>query len=185
MTQFAIIYLLPDAASDEHQLLRSKIEQRFRLTGDSNPKTPSHITLKYPFSAENIEEVETVLQRFSQSQSKTRWSLNGFNHFINEEDLVIFIDVKPSKETREAHARMLASLRQLDWMQWGPFDHPALHYHVTLAHLGLTRDNFARVWSFVSQQSAPKSELFFDNMVLLEIDGDEHSVYREFRLLDE
>jgi hypothetical protein len=94
------------------------------------------------------------------------------------------MDVVPTKETRMAHTYLLDKLRQVSWMQWGPFDHADLHYHVTLANRGLTRGNFTEVWSFINQQEVPHIDLYFDNLALLKIDGSAHSVYKVYRLLD-
>ena len=184
LNEFGIVYLLPDAAAKYHRELRLKIEKEFMLTGSTRLNAPSHITMKYHFNADNIEEVESVLQEFAGSQVKTKWYLRGFKHFANDDSFVIFIDVVPFPETREAHSRFLDALRRLHWMQWGPFDNATLHYHVTLAHKGLTIENFEEVWSFVSQQEPPDFELYFDNLALLKLGDSLASVYKAYRLLD-
>lgn len=183
--EFGIVYLLPNAAAKYHRELRLKIEEEFRLTGSTQSNVPSHITMKYRFNTENIEEVKNILQEFANSQVKTKWLLKGFNHFVNTDSFVIFIDVVPSPETREAHAQFLDALRRLDWMQWSPFDNANLHYHVTLAHKGITAENFETIWTFVIQQEPPDFELFFDNFALLKISDGIHSVYKEYRLLND
>ena len=184
LNEFGIVYLLPKTVGNYHRELRLKIEKEFKLTGRTELNAPSHITLKYRFQAEDIQEVEEILQDFSTTQTKTRWSLNGFNYFTNSGSFVIFIDVIPSQETRKAHAQFLDRLRQIGWMQWGPFDHAAIHYHVTLAHHGMTTENFDEVWAFVNQHKSPDIELFFDNLALLKIDDGIHTVYKTYRFLD-
>lgn len=184
MDEFGIVCVLPEGAGTYHRTLHRKIEEKFNLTGDTELKAPSHITLKYRFQAEAIHEVEQVLQTFSTTQPVTKWSLQGFNYFTNAGNYVIFIDVLPASDVRTAHARLLEDLRRLPWMQWGPFDDANLHYHVTLAHTGLTSENFERVWAFIHQHEVPNFSLSFDNLALLQINEERHTVYKQYWLSD-
>lgn len=180
MAEFGVVYLLPDEAKEYHERLRFDVEESFALTGDVRLLAPSHITMKYRFDAENTADLERVLSDFAGSQVKTPWELDGFGHFINTDSRVIFIEVAASPATRMAHARFLEQLKGLSWMQWGPYDHANLHYHVTIANHGLTRENFAAVWEYVNRQAPPQFDLYFDNLALLKIEGETHTVYRRY-----
>jgi 2'-5' RNA ligase len=135
--------------------------------------------MKYRFEAQSITEIEGVLADFARSQAKTSWSLNGFSRFINSDSYVIFIDVSASQGARTAHARLLKRLRKLSWMQWGPYDHADLQYHVTIAGCGLTAENFQAIWDYVNQQPQPHFDLFFDNLALLKIESEIYAVYQQ------
>ena len=102
MNEFGIGYLIPNDVSIYHRTLRRKIEDQFNLTGNRELSSPPHITLKYPFQAREIKEVEQVLQNFSATQVKTKWAVKGFNFFQNADNFVIFMDVIPSSATRKA-----------------------------------------------------------------------------------
>lgn len=184
MDEYGIVYLLPDDIAEYHRQMRGRIEETFNLTGNTELHAPSHITLKYRFQAEEIQEVERVLREFSATQTKTTWLLNGFNYFANSESNVIFIDILPSPDVRIAHARLLDGLRQINWMQWGPFDNADLHYHITLAHEGVTTENFHQVWSFIQQHESPNIELSFDHLALLKISEEGATVYKQYWLGD-
>src|SRR5690554_6727066 len=179
MSEYGIVYLLPETVREYHEPLRLHVEKRFGLTDSTRLNAPSHITMKYRFEAQNITEVEDVLSDFAKSQAKTNWSLNGFGRFINSDFYVIFIDVAASQGARMAHARLLEQLRKLSWIQWRPYDHAALHYHVTIANRGLTAENFQAVWDYVHQLPRPTFDLFFDNLALLKIESGIHTVYRQ------
>lgn len=183
--QYGIVYLLPESAKNYHIKLRYDIETKFNLIGRVQLTSPSHITMKYRFEADCIAEVEKILNEFSNTQAITPWSLKGFNHFINLDHRTIFIDVIPSQETRIVHARLLDCLKQLDWMQWGEYDHANLHYHVTVANQGLNENNFQAVWEYIHQYPQPDFDLFFDNIALLKIESEIHSVYKQYNLKDE
>lgn len=183
MGQFAIVSLLSGEAKHYHEQLRLDLETQFKLRGSTQFPAPSHITLKYRFETDHITAVEEILADFSQKRLKTPWALKGFNYFKNADQFVIFIDVIAAEATRAAHASLLQALKKLDWMQWGPFDHANLHYHVTLAGIGLTEDNFAKVWNYLEQQPQPQFDLFFDNLTLLQIDAGvnpEHLIYKQY-----
>ena len=182
MQEFGIVYLLPDEVSVYHRSLRHKIEDAFNLVGHHDLHAPSHITLKYRFQALNIHEIDHTLETFSLSQAKTKWNIKGFNFFQNAGAFVLFMDVVPSIAARQAHNQLLEALKQLDWMQWSPFDNATLHYHITLAHQGLNSQNFDKVWSFLGQIDTPNFELCFDNVALLQINEGVHTVCKKYWL---
>jgi 2'-5' RNA ligase len=184
LIEIGILYLLPDPVASHHCLLRRKIEEQFHLGGPTEFPIPAHIAMKYHSPSNNLEQLESVIQAYCHSQVKTPWSLQGFNYFENDDQFIIYVDVIPSQETHNAHVRLLDNLRKISWMQWGPFDHANLHYHVTLASKGVTRENFQAVWSFVQHQAYSKVELFFDNLALIQIVDGKHTVYKKYRLLD-
>ncbi|MEM7111073.1 MAG: 2'-5' RNA ligase family protein [Chloroflexota bacterium] len=169
MKKFGIGYLVPESASQYQLNLRQKIQTRFNLTGSSKLKSPSHITLKYPFQAEETQAVEQLLQRFSATQPQTKWAIRGFNYFQNGETYVIYMDVIASLAARKAHEQLLEALHQIEWMEWGEFDTADMHYHVTVAQKGLTKHNFDTVWAFVNRQTWPNFDLHFDNVALVQL----------------
>jgi 2'-5' RNA ligase len=180
MNKIGIISLLPDEVRNYHRELRQKIATEFGLDGIANPIIPAHITMKYPFPVEDLDEIEKATQEFCVSQSKTKWRLQGFNYFQNGENPVIFIDVIPSEAIRKAHIHFLENLRKISWIEWGRFDDANLHYHVTLAAQGITFENFQSIWSFVNQHAEPHFEVFFDNLSLVQINEVSRSVYRTY-----
>jgi len=182
MEEIGIICLLPEEAGQYYRKLRLKIATEFGL--DVNHNVPAHITVKYRFPVKDIGEIEKAAQDFCRSQAKTKWMLRSFNHFVNPDNYVIFIDAIPSKETRNAHASFLNRLRRINWVQWGQFDNSDLHYHITLATQGITSENFEAVWSFVNQQEKPNFEILFDNLALVQIDEDSRSIYKIYRFPD-
>lgn len=180
MNEFGLVYLLSDDARRYHEQLSHEIEKRFRLKGTFQLNAPSHITLKYRFQAQDIKQVEQTIELFCAKQQPTPWRIQGFNFFKNGEKQVIFLDVKASNAMRESHGELLAELMQINWMQWGEYDHNQLHYHVTLANKGLTPQKFDEVWEFVSARPEPRFELVFDNATLLKIENNIHLPYQKF-----
>lgn len=179
MKKFGIICLMPDKVRDYHQELRLRLVAQFGLSVNIN--VPAHITIKYPDEVEDTDEIEKVVQDFCDTQVKTEWVLQDFNHFINNDNYVVFMDIVSSAETRIAHSNFLDTLRKINWMQWGQFDTADLHYHVTLAARGLSADNFDSVWSFLEQQEKPNFKVFFDDLAFVQIEEKSGSIYKTFQ----
>jgi 2'-5' RNA ligase len=168
MDEIGIICLLPEEIRSYQRNLRQKLATQFGLSDVANPIIPAHITIKYRFPVENLSEIEHVVQ--------------GFNYFKNDDNYVVFIDVIATPETRKTHAHFLDRLREVNWVQWGPFDNADLHYHVTLAANGITVENFEQVWAFVNQQQQPRFNSYFDNITLIKIAENTSSVYKTYWL---
>ena len=179
MKEIGVICLLPEKVNNYYNDLRLKVATRFGL--EVNHNVPAHITLKYHFPVESIEAIEKETKEFCMSQIRTKWVLDNFGHFINPDKYVVFIDAIPSQETRKAHASFLNRLRKINWVQWGSFDNADLHYHVTVASKGITSENFETIWAFVNQQKKPDFEVFFDNLALVQKEGDNRSIYKIYR----
>ncbi len=182
MNEIGIICILPEEIRNYQRDIRQKIATRFGFSEITNSIIPTHITIKYRFPIENLDEVEKIVQEFSLAQSKTKWLIQGFSHFKNDDGFVIFIDVVASEETRKAHADFLDRLREIGWVKWGELDNANLHYHVTLVAQSLISENFEAVWSFVNEQEKPNFESFFDNLTLVQINEDSRSVYKTYWL---
>lgn len=148
MKEFAIICLLPEEVNNYYQVLRQEIANQFGL--EVNHNVPAHITMKYGFPIDSIDEIAEVAHKFCLSHPKTKWELLDFGHFINSDKYVVFIDSIPTEETRKVHTIFLDKLRNINWVNWGQFDSANTHYHVTLASKGITSENFKQVWSFLN-----------------------------------
>lgn len=181
-SEYAIIYLLPEPAWSYFIDLWSKVEDTFRLTGRSQPKTPPHITLKYQFMTADLTEVERALTEFAATTPPTPWAIRGYNRFISADNYVIFLEIIPTPAVRVAHGGLLERLRPIPWMQWDRYDHTDLHYHATVALRGLTDANFAAVWAFINAQPPPDFAPSFDSVALLKIDRDIDTVYKTYQL---
>jgi 2'-5' RNA ligase len=179
MKEIGIICLLPEEVNNYCQELRLKIAMQFGFQVNFN--IPAHITVKYCFPVEDVDEIEKMVQEFCAFPVKVKWLLQDFSHFANDNNFVVFIDAVASEETRKAHSGFLDRLREISWVQWGEFDNANLQYHVTLAAQGITAENFESVWSFVNQQEKPNYEVFFDNLTLIQIDEDSRSIYKIYQ----
>ena len=100
------------------------------LVWTKNQKLAAHFTLKYKFETDKIEELESVLENFTQSHKPAPVSVDGFDHFNNE---AVFAKVGISAEVRIVFGDLMESLKKIPWMQWKQYDDANLHFHMTIA----------------------------------------------------
>ena len=155
------------------------MEKAFGWTDSAQPKAPPHITLKYPFVADDLGLIEQTLADYCAATAPTPWSLRGFNTFGES---VIFLEVVPSRAVRAAHAALLERLRSIPGLRWDQYDNADLHYHATIAYRSLTEANFADVLAFVNAQPSPDFDLYFDHLTLLHITPNVYTIYRTYQL---
>lgn len=182
MKEIAIICLLPEEVNAYYRELRRKIAEKFGL--EVNNDVPAHITLKYGFPVDDINEIERIAEKISLTRIKPKWSLRTFGFFDNPDKHVVFIDAIPSTDARTLHTALLDELHKIQWVQWSPFDTSALHYHVTLASEGITPKNFNDVWSYINKLEKPRFEVQFDNLTLFRIEKDPPFIQSMFRFPD-
>jgi len=178
MVEIAIICLLPKEVNTYYRTLRKKLAENFGL--QMNYDVPAHITLKYGFPVEDLNEIEKVVEQFFLSSPITKWFLRDFGFFNNLDKYVVFIDAIPAVDTRTTHSALLENLRKIQWVKWRQFDTSDLHYHVTLASNGITSDNFADVWSFTKQFEKPNFDVYLDNLAIFRIEKDPPFVHSLF-----
>lgn len=184
LAQYGIVTLLSPEATSYAETLWDAVEAKFGLTGRTKIPWPPHVTLKYHFSTHDVEPVQAAMAEFAQTEPVIPWAIEGFSSFRDGDARVIFMEVRPNAALRALHDRLLSRLRTFDWMAWGAYDGPELHYHATIAYRGLTPDNFDEVWQFLTNRKQPRFDLLLDNVTLVEIEHDSEAaiVRRRFDL---
>ena len=92
--KYLIVCLIKDEAKEFQEDLLYRIARQFKLTGAIKRKPPAHITLKYAFETEKIEEVENIMASFCKNQYKTPFKLEGFDFFKRSEIRKIVVNHK-------------------------------------------------------------------------------------------
>jgi 2'-5' RNA ligase len=112
-----------------HNEILNEIENLFGFNFVKKENLPTHITLKYPFEIQNLEELENVLKEFSQNHSQEKLFASSFNHFNKK---TIFIDIIPSEEAKKIIGNLVNSLKQISWIQFNELEKNDLHLHSTI-----------------------------------------------------
>ena len=175
--KYVIVYLIKGKAGKYNQKLIKIVGPKFNeLHIVKNPRPP-HITLKSPFEATKIKDVENILKEFVKKQKSVKININGFGNFRR---FVAFLKVNFSKEAKKIQKNLIKELKNIKWMKFHEHD---LKWkpHATIAY-GSNKKNFNRIWDYLIKLNKPKFDLKFDNITLLIKKGNTWKVYKEFRI---
>ncbi|GGE79227.1 2'-5' RNA ligase family protein [Priestia taiwanensis] len=142
--RYVLAFVLDDAAGTFNNEMRRDVFEKF---GAKSSKLPAHITIKSPFEAERIEEMEHVLERFAKKEKAAPIHIKGYNHF---DDRVIYMDVFASKEAKEMHDRLIENLQTLPWLQFQAHDGKDKIFHLTITSKKIQKI-FSELWEYVHQ----------------------------------
>lgn len=171
---YVIVCLINDKVKDFHHQLVEDVCQRFNV---KRQRLQSHFTLKAPFESTDILEIEKATENFCLSHCASPFTMSGYNHF---NDNVIYMDIKPSIDTRkncEAYKNLLRTIPGLDWKRNESKKHK---FHCTVVSK-LSKDSFEHIWFYVNH--FPYSfDCSFDNITIMRLDKDGWVVEKSYRL---
>ncbi|MDP4144340.1 MAG: 2'-5' RNA ligase family protein [Bacillota bacterium] len=158
--RYVIVCLVEGEALVFHEKLTSEVCKLFQLR---RTKLPAHITLKAPFEAENISELEKIIEDFTSSNTKAPMKLEGYKNFRRD---VVYMDVQPSKEAVEIHDRLSDSLKKLPWLEWKANEGKNKVFHCTIVSKKVG-NKFQDVMNHVSRYPY-KYTIDFDNITIFQ-----------------
>jgi 2'-5' RNA ligase len=110
--------------------LINAIADRFDLRWTQRQALAPHFTVKYWFETNDIDQIESILDRFCIAHGPTPVTIGRIGSFPPN---VIFLNVELSAEARETFRALIRELQTLPWMQWHEYDGERLHFHATIA----------------------------------------------------
>lgn len=176
--KYIIVSLLSGAVENYHQKLVEEISERFDVVTLAKQKAPTHFTLKDIFDADDIEELDRVLEEFARNHKPARIALEGYNRF---DDNVIFMDIKFSDEARQLFANFINTLKEISWMQWGPYDDENRVFHCSLAYFDI-KDKYKDICKFLLHNYSYSFETFFDNISIYRQEGENWELYKSYNM---
>jgi 2'-5' RNA ligase len=157
-----VIHCLLEGPVVEYQRdLIHAIGERFGLPFTGEQALHPHFTLRYEFETADIAPVETLIERFCETQKKTPVEVGGFGEFPPD---VAFLNVHLSSEARQVFEEFLRELRGVPWLTWSPYDGENLHFHATVAER--CGSKLPEVRAFLRAREQMFS-CWFDNITLL------------------
>ncbi len=109
-----------------HHNIVNMVAKQFELKVTKEENLPIHFTLKYWFEAENLNELELLIENFCEAREKTSVKVGGFGSFPPK---AVFIDVQLSDEAKKTFIKFISELRKLSWMSWNKWDAENLRFH--------------------------------------------------------
>ncbi|HYE09758.1 MAG TPA: 2'-5' RNA ligase family protein [Patescibacteria group bacterium] len=174
--KYIIVSLLSGTVKNYHQKLVEEISERFDAVFLANQKAPTHFTLKDIFEADDISELDRILEEFARNHKPAGISLEGYNRF---DDNVIYMDISFSEEARQLFTHFISRLKEIKWMQWGPYDNENRIFHCSLAYFDI-KDKYRDICRFLLANHSYSFEAFFDNVAIYRQVGENWELYKSY-----
>lgn len=141
---FAI--LLDDQCHNFARKLEIELYEKFGLSWGF--KRNPHITLKYPFEAEEIELIEKYLENLAGRIKQFDIEFSGFNYF---DDRVVYLDVKENFLLKKLHLKIVEGLEKKFNVKLDKFEGDNINFHSTVAADNVTKTKFQEVKSYLKK----------------------------------
>ncbi|MDO9552464.1 2'-5' RNA ligase family protein [Rhodonellum sp.] len=162
MTKYFVAYVPEGEIQEEATKLKLELYEAFNLKYAL--KSPSHVTLKMPFSWNEAKEEKLIqkIKEFFDGIQALPLTFQGFGKFGRR---VIFVNVvgnpELSKMQREFSSYCKTALNQVEELSDKSF-----RPHMTLAYKDTKENRFEEYWDFISQKKFSK-EVLVDKIALL------------------
>ncbi len=176
--KYIIISLLSGEVESYHQKLVEEISEEFGVEFLAKQKAPTHFTLKDVFETEDISEVEQAIETFVLEHRAAVITLEGYNRF---DDNVIFMDIEFSEEAKSLYESFIEALKQISWMQWGPYDAAERKFHCSLAYFDI-KEKYKDICKFLLSRYSYSFESHFDNISIFQQVEDNWVLYKTYSM---
>ena len=141
--RYVIVSVVKGPAGNFNNNLRKEV---FEKLGAKSSKLPAHFTIKAPFEADDIYDLDKVLQDFAQNHKAQDYKIKGYNHFDNR---VIYMDVHMGKECKILHDKLIEKLEKLPYIHFKNHDYQDKVFHVTLSSKKIQKI-YDELWEYVN-----------------------------------
>lgn len=173
--RYVIASVVKGKAGDFNNNLRKNI---FKIFGIKSSKLPAHFTIKAPFEADNINDLEILLDDFSKNYKATSYKIDGYDRFDNR---VIFMKVIMSPEGKKVHDNLIDSLSSLPYIKFDSHDGKDKIFHITISSKKIQKI-FHNLWSYITQFPC-NFQCKFDNICIYKWEDDTWKLHKEFKLI--
>jgi hypothetical protein len=174
--EYMIAYLLRGRAASAHQKLVRRLAKQFNEPYLVNRKRPSHITLKYEFSTEDIMPVENILREVANRNQQSKISVT---RYITFHKVCICWKVDFSRAAMATFKDLRTQLKRIPYVQWSKEDSIEGKFHIALVY-ALNNGNLRKIKNYLEPR--PNLEMPFDQIALLKRPRKYWKVHEIFRL---
>lgn len=174
--RYVIVCLIKNEALEFHENLVSEVCDKFKV---QRQKLPAHFTIKAPFEADDIDELEKATEDFCNLNRKSLIKLEGFDHFRKD---VVFIDIKTSEASVQVHDKYIDLLKKFNWLQWKENEGKNKKFHCTIVSRRI-KEKFNEIWEYVNRLN-PSFDGYFDNISILIWKNNRWETHKEYKLQD-
>ena len=141
--RYVIVSVVKSPAGNFNNNLRKEV---FEKLGAKSSKLPAHFTIKSPFEADDISDLDKVLQDFAQNHKAQDYKIKGYNHFDNR---VIYMDVHMNKKSKLLHDELIEELEKLPYIHFKNHDYKDKVFHVTISSKKIQKI-YDELWEYVN-----------------------------------
>ena len=141
--RYVIVSVVKGPAGNFNNNLRKEV---FEKLGAKSSKLPAHFTIKAPFEADDISDLDKVLQDFAQNHKAQDYKIKGYNHFDNR---VIYMDVHMNKKSKLLHDELIEELEKLPYIHFKNHDYKDKVFHITISSKKIQKI-YDELWEYVN-----------------------------------
>jgi len=175
--KYYIAFIIKGSASKYHQKLVKEVGPKFGERRIVDQKNKSHITLKYSFETDNIEEIENIIKKVVKNHNKQKIVFGGFGNFKR---FVAYWNPELSKDATAIQKDLIKELRKLKWLeiegrdsQWKP--------HSTIS-FGFSKKSFVGIWNYLNSLEKKEFIVYLDNITILKKPRKYWKIYKSFKI---
>lgn len=170
--RYVIVSVVKGPAGNFNNNLRKEV---FEKLGAKSSKLPAHFTIKAPFEADDISDLDKVLQDFAQNHKVQDYKIKGYNHFDNR---VIYMDVHMGKECKILHDKLIEKLEKLPYIHFKNHDYKDKVFHVTISSKKIQKI-YDELWEYVNNIPCD-FDCKFDNVSVFKWEDNTWKLYKEY-----
>ena len=170
--RYVIVSVVKGPAGNFNNNLRKEV---FEKLGAKSSKLPAHFTIKAPFEADDISDLDKVLQDFAQNHKAQDYKIKGYNHFDNR---VIYMDVHMNKKSKLLHDELIEELEKLPYIHFKNHDYKDKVFHVTISSKKIQKI-YDELWEYVNNIPCD-FDCKFDNVSVFKWEDNTWLLYKEY-----
>ena len=130
------------------------VARKFNVKGVTRKRAVPHITLYGPFTTRNERQVVSTVANIGRKYDLVPFKVEGFNHFNNWANKVIFLDIEPSNKLEHLRWELSQALRPIT-NSVSSFDKDKeFQFHSTIAFKDID-SKFAKIKEYMQSKEKP------------------------------
>ncbi|MBO3444119.1 2'-5' RNA ligase family protein [Clostridium sp. CCUG 7971] len=172
--RYVIVSVVKGKLGNFNNNLRKEIFNKFKA---KSSKLPAHFTIKSPFETDNIDDLENILDSFSNNYLSEPYKIKGYAHFDNR---VIFMKVLMSDEGKILHDKLIDELSKIPYINFGEKDGKDKVFHITISSKKIQKI-FNELWEYVNKIDCD-FDCHFDNICIYKWENNTWILHNEYIL---
>jgi len=176
-TRFYLAYLAKGELEDWYQEIITNLYDKFNLVELKEKKRLAHITVKDPFLAENLGDVEKIVEGLTKREEEIVFDVSGIGHFENQ---IVYMGAETNLKGRRYIQRILDEFKTRKY-EMSRYDQWGKMLHMTVAKRKESGGRFEEVLAYL-KENEKKFLVPFDNLVIMGKNRGESGIHKFFEI---